>query len=70
VRCKHSLKTITLIVAAVTWTSPDFAAEISNVRPHKKVVAAPAKAHQSSWLPVNPLKIASNTCPLILGIGF
>ena len=70
--CKDGLKIITLITAAVFWTSSDFAAEISNVRTYKasKVVSRPAKAHQSSWEPVNPCKIAWNTGPLILGIGF
>jgi hypothetical protein len=69
---KDRLKIITLITAAAFWTSPDYAAEIGNVRTYKasRVVARPAKAHRSSLQPVDPYKIAWNTGPLILGIGF
>jgi hypothetical protein len=70
--CKDILKIITLTMAMAFWTSPNFAAEISNFRTYKasRVVVRSAKAHRNSWQPVNPCKLAWNEVPLILGIGF
>jgi hypothetical protein len=69
---KNTLKTMTLIAAVAFWNSPNFAAETSKVQTYKagRFVASSAKADRGSRQTVDASKIAWNTGPLILGIGF
>jgi hypothetical protein len=69
---KNILKITTLISAVAFWTSPNFAADMSNVQTYKasRFVASTAKAHRGSGQTASVYKIAWNMGPLILGIGF
>jgi hypothetical protein len=69
---KTTLKIITLIAALAFWNSPNFAAETSKVQTYKagRFVGSSAKAHRGSRQTVDAGKVACNTGPLILGVGF
>jgi hypothetical protein len=68
---KNTLKIMTLVAAVAFWSSPSFAAETSIVQTHKASrFVAKTKVHRGSSQTTHVCKIALNTGPLILGIGF